>query len=98
MTPTTQSERRFEPARGLVVTDIAKSYGAVRVLHGVSVAVRPGDVVGLVGHNGAGKSTLLKIISGAIRADAGTITIDGRAATFGSPAEAIGSGIATVYQ
>ena len=85
-------------ARGLMVTDVAKSFAAVRVLHGITAAVQPGDVVGLVGHNGAGKSTLLKIISGALRADAGTITIDGRAATFGSPAEAIDSGIATVYQ
>jgi ribose transport system ATP-binding protein len=55
-------------------------------------------VLGLVGHNGAGKSTLIKAISGAIKPDSGTITIDGREMSFSSPADALASGIATVYQ
>jgi ABC-type sugar transport system ATPase subunit len=85
-------------ADGLAVFDVVKAYAGVLVLHGVSVAVRPGDVVGLVGHNGAGKSTLLRIIAGATRADSGSIVVDGRTAAIGSPGDAIAAGIATVYQ
>ncbi len=83
---------------GIEVQDIVKRYAGVTVLHGVTVAVRPGEVVGLVGHNGAGKSTLLRTIAGAIRPEEGTLTVDGQAHTFGSPADAIKAGVAAVYQ
>ncbi|QZN86198.1 sugar ABC transporter ATP-binding protein [Cellulomonas sp. C5510] len=83
---------------GLSVRGITKTYSGVSVLHGVSVDVRPGDVVGLVGHNGAGKSTLLRTISGATTPDGGRIVVDGRPAAVDSPADAIAAGIATVYQ
>ena len=83
---------------GLSVRGITKSYSGVSVLHGISVDVRPGDVVGLVGHNGAGKSTLLRTISGATAPDTGRIRVDGRDAAIDSPAAAIAAGIATVYQ
>ncbi|MFP3713847.1 sugar ABC transporter ATP-binding protein [Puerhibacterium sp. TATVAM-FAB25] len=83
---------------GLSVRGIIKRYSGVSVLHGVSVDVRPGDVIGLVGHNGAGKSTLLRTISGATTPDEGAISIDGRVSTIDSPAAAIAAGIATVYQ
>ncbi|MDZ4044496.1 MAG: ATP-binding cassette domain-containing protein, partial [Rhodoglobus sp.] len=82
----------------LEVRDIEKRFAGVPVLRGVSVAVRPGEVVGLVGHNGAGKSTLLRIISGAHRQDAGQILIGGSEVSLGSPADAHEAGIATVYQ
>ncbi|MFD1714874.1 sugar ABC transporter ATP-binding protein [Amnibacterium flavum] len=84
--------------RGLEAQDIVMSYSGVTVLKGVSVAVRPGEVVGLVGHNGAGKSTLMRIISGAAKPDSGAITIGGRPETLGSPIDALRSGIVTVYQ
>ncbi|MFV0405218.1 MAG: sugar ABC transporter ATP-binding protein [Propioniciclava sp.] len=84
--------------RGLEVRGIQKSFSGVRVLRGVSVVVRPGEVVGLVGHNGAGKSTLLRTISGALRPDAGEIHIDGELQHFGNPADARDAGIGTVYQ
>jgi ABC-type sugar transport system ATPase subunit len=83
---------------GIEVQDIVKRYAGVTVLHGVTVAVRPGEVVGLVGHNGAGKSTLLRMIAGAIRPEEGTLTVDGQVHTFGSPADAIKAGVAAVYQ
>ncbi|MEN1974024.1 sugar ABC transporter ATP-binding protein [Cellulomonas sp. P4] len=83
---------------GLSVRGITKTYSGVSVLHGVSVDVRPGDVVGLVGHNGAGKSTLLRTVSGATAPDGGRIVVDGRPAAIDSPAAAIAAGIATVYQ
>lgn len=83
---------------GLEVRFIEKRYSGVPVLKGVSVVVRPGEIVGLVGHNGAGKSTLLRTISGAIRPDEGSILVDGVARSFASPADAHAAGIATVYQ
>ena len=84
--------------RGLAVRDIVKRYPGVEALRGVSIVVQPGQILGLAGHNGAGKSTLLKTMSGAIRPDAGTITIDGREVVFAQPADALRAGIATVYQ
>lgn len=99
--PATGTPPQQEPGAasdGLAVHDVVKAYASVPVLHGVSVAVRPGDVLGLVGHNGAGKSTLLRIIAGATRADSGSIVVDGRTAAIGSPGDAIAAGIATVYQ
>ncbi|GAA2726676.1 sugar ABC transporter ATP-binding protein [Cellulomonas aerilata] len=86
------------PDGGLDVSGIVKRYAGVTVLHGVSVLVRPGDVVGLVGHNGAGKSTLLRVISGATTPDGGEIRIDGRPRAISSPSEALAAGVATVYQ
>lgn len=86
------------PEKGLELDGIIKRYSGVTVLHGVSVTVRPGDILGLVGHNGAGKSTLLRIVSGATAPDGGTIRIDGELKDIGSPAEALASGVATVYQ
>ena len=77
---------------------IVKSYGGVRVLHGVDFAVRPGTVHGLFGHNGAGKSTLLKILAGAEQPDSGYLKIGGEIITPGSPKDALGHGVACVYQ
>lgn len=75
-----------------------KSYGNVRALHGVDLAVRPGQVTCVLGDNGAGKSTLIKIISGLHQHTEGEFLVDGEAVRFGSPREALDRGIATVYQ
>lgn len=85
-------------AVGLAARDIRKDYSGVQVLLGVSLAIAPGEIVGLVGHNGAGKSTLLKVLSGAHRQSSGTLTIDGESVAFSSPSEAIAHGVSTVYQ
>jgi simple sugar transport system ATP-binding protein len=58
----------------------------------------PGEVHSLMGENGAGKSTLIKAITGAIRLDAGSISVDGKAVSFPTPAAAQRAGIRTVYQ
>ena len=60
--------------------------------------MRPGTVHALVGENGAGKSTLVKVVSGAVRADAGTVRLDGRAVAFASTADAARHGVAVVSQ
>jgi simple sugar transport system ATP-binding protein len=87
---------RPEPV--LEVRDVAKHYGNVVALTGVSVAVRPGEVTGVLGDNGAGKSTLIKILAGAHQPDAGEYLVDGEPVRFESPRDALDRGIATVYQ
>lgn len=94
----TATERTAGAANALTVRGIDKRYAGVSVLRGVSVAVKPGEVVGLVGHNGAGKSTLMRMISGADRPDGGSISVDGVERRFSSPSDAHQAGIATVYQ
>ncbi|HZF75026.1 MAG TPA: ATP-binding cassette domain-containing protein [Acetobacteraceae bacterium] len=78
--------------------DISIAFGGIKAVDGVSVDVRPGEVVGLLGHNGAGKSTLIKILSGAYRADAGEIRVNGDVAHIASPRDAKRYGIETIYQ
>ena len=77
---------------------IAKRYGAVVALRSASLAVRPGEVHALMGANGAGKSTLVKILTGAVRPDAGTDHVRGQPYAAHSPAEARRGGIVSVYQ
>lgn len=75
-----------------------KSYGALTALEEATFSVGKGEIVCLLGDNGAGKSTLVKIISGAIRSDAGTMTLEGQAVHFRSPVDARAAGLETVYQ
>ena len=82
----------------LSATSITKSYGAVRALRGVSFDLRAGEVHALVGENGAGKSTLIKVITGAERADTGTLHVDGRVVAHMDPAASRALGIAAIYQ
>src|ERR1019366_9617012 len=64
-------------AVGLRLREIRKSFGATRALRSVSLEVATGEVHALIGENGAGKSTLMKILSGAHRADGGTMELGG---------------------
>jgi D-xylose transport system ATP-binding protein len=82
----------------LAIRDATKRFGAVLALDGVSLEVRSGEVLALLGDNGAGKSTLIKCISGVHRLDAGTIEVDGEPVHMTSPAVARATGIETVYQ
>ena len=77
---------------------VQKSYGGVRALKGVSLAIREGEVHALVGENGAGKSTLIKILTGAVQADGGEIKLRGERIENNSPAKARTLGIGAVYQ
>lgn len=82
----------------LKVEHLKKSFGAVHALRDVSLEVRPGEVVALVGDNGAGKSTTIKMISGVEQPDEGQIFIDGAPVQLTSPAVAEKLGVQTVYQ
>ena len=77
---------------------LAKSFGAVQALKGVSFRLRAGTVHTLLGENGAGKSTLLKILAGVHRPDGGQLLVAGAQARLGSPADAQRHGIAIVHQ
>jgi len=77
---------------------ISKKYANVRALSNVDLTLRRGEVVSLVGDNGAGKSTLIKILCGAVRADAGSIEIDGRHVDITKPSIALSLGISVIYQ
>jgi simple sugar transport system ATP-binding protein len=77
---------------------VGKSYGAIRALRGIDLRVNAGEVTCVLGDNGAGKSTLIKIMSGLHPHNEGSLKVDGKELTFGSPREALDHGIATVYQ
>ncbi len=77
---------------------VAKSFGGVHALRGVDLDVRRGEAHALIGENGAGKSTLMKVLSGALNADRGDMTLDGVPYRPQNPLDARHKGIAMVYQ
>jgi D-xylose transport system ATP-binding protein len=77
---------------------IAKNFGGVHALDGVSLGIAQGEVVALVGHNGAGKSVLVQILSGVFQPTSGAIVIDGKPQVLSNPVAARALGIETIYQ
>jgi rhamnose transport system ATP-binding protein len=93
--------RRDEAAQDVPVlqlTGICKRFNGIVALNEMSLTIRPGEVMALIGENGAGKSTLVKTLTGIYQPDAGTITLDGKPVAFGSPQEAMQAGITAVHQ
>ena len=86
------------PTELLTAVDVAKSYSGVHALRGASFQLRAGEVHALVGENGAGKSTLIKILTGALRHDAGEVAIAGHVVDHLTPRSAKSAGIAAIYQ
>ncbi len=82
----------------LRMRDVSKRFGATVALEDVSIEVAAGEVLALVGENGAGKSTLMKVCSGAVRADAGRMWLDGAPYRPSNPLEARRAGVAMIYQ
>lgn len=80
------------------VRNATKEYRGVPAVKDVSFTLHRGEVHALLGENGAGKSTLTKMIAGVVEPTAGEIWIDGSKAELTSPSEALGRGIAMVYQ
>jgi monosaccharide-transporting ATPase len=90
---------RSETAGPLLdVTGLTKSFLGQRVLDGVDLALRAGEIHALLGENGAGKSTLIKAVTGVVQRDAGIVRLDGAEITPRNSEEAVQAGIATVYQ
>ncbi len=86
------------PVPALALEGLSKSYPGVAALQDVSFSVAGGEIHALLGENGAGKSTLLKIVSGAVRPDAGRIVLEGTPLELRSPLEARNAGIALIHQ
>ena len=82
----------------LELRGIGKTYPGVTALADVSLAVAPGEVVGLIGENGAGKSTLMKVLGGVVPPSSGTIRIDERDHAALTVTESMAAGIAFVHQ
>src|SRR3954451_11863004 len=86
------------PRPYLELLDVAKHFGGVQALSGVSLTVARGTVHALVGENGAGKSTLGRIVAGALAADEGRVTLDGTPVAFRSPRDALEHRVAAIAQ
>jgi len=82
----------------LEFSGVSKAFPGVQALKDISFRAEEGKVLALLGENGAGKSTLLKIMSGDIKADEGSVLIDGAEQHFSSPHDAINAGISVIYQ
>ena len=97
-----EPEITSEPVPGvtpaLQLRDVSKSFGSVIALRDISLHVDPGTVTCVLGDNGAGKSTLIKILSGVHQPSEGQLLVAGEVQTFSTPRDALGAGIATVFQ
>ncbi|HEY8333104.1 MAG TPA: sugar ABC transporter ATP-binding protein [Tardiphaga sp.] len=82
----------------LQTSGLTKSFAGVRVLDGVDITLRAGEIHALLGENGAGKSTLIKLVTGVVARDSGIVRLDGVEIAPRSADAAQQAGIATVYQ
>jgi len=80
----------------LVVRGLASGYGNKRVVFDIDLDVRPGEIVGIIGHNGAGKTTTLRSIFGTLPTHQGTVTYEGADITGRSPRKNVMSGISLI--
>mgnify|MGYP000651198571 CR=1 FL=1 len=88
-----------EPDQNLLVMEgISKEFPGVQALDDVSLTLKKGEILCLVGENGAGKSTLMKVLTGVDKPDSGRVLLEGREIQAKSPQHAQALGISTVYQ
>jgi branched-chain amino acid transport system ATP-binding protein len=80
----------------LEVRDLVVNYGVITALHGISLSIRQGDIVTLIGANGAGKTTTLRTISGLLRPKSGSVTYRGETITNCAPHKIVKRGLAQV--
>lgn len=82
----------------LDLKSVTKSFGPIEVLHGVDLALQPGEVHALIGENGAGKSTMMKLMGGYLRPSSGEIRFRGAPAPWRSGPEAEAHGVVVIHQ
>jgi branched-chain amino acid transport system ATP-binding protein len=82
----------------LKVTDLAKAYGAIQAVGGVSFEVMPGEIFGVIGPNGSGKTTMFNSVLGQITPDTGRIELEGRDITHLSPMQLNQRGVGRTFQ
>lgn len=82
----------------LTTHNIKKNFGNIQALRGIDLEIFCGEILAIVGDNGSGKSTFIKILSGDIRPDEGTITIEDEAYRYLTSKQSLSKGISTVYQ
>ncbi|MCA9298419.1 MAG: sugar ABC transporter ATP-binding protein, partial [Phycisphaerales bacterium] len=82
----------------LEVRSVSKSFPGVKALKDVSLEVREGEVLAVIGENGAGKSTLMKILAGVQQQDEGDLRLRGRTVTLPNVASALREGIVLIHQ
>ena len=82
----------------LTLDKLTRSFGSLRAVDGIDLAVARGEALGIIGPNGAGKSTLFNLITGLLRPDAGAISFDGRDITRVSPRARSIAGIGRSFQ
>ncbi|HEY6622334.1 MAG TPA: ABC transporter ATP-binding protein [Acidimicrobiales bacterium] len=85
------------PAR-LEVDDLVVKFGGLRAVNGVSLTVEPSSIVGLIGPNGSGKTTTLDVVSGTVKADGGSIRVDGEEVTDLLPEQRMSLGVVRSFQ
>ncbi len=91
------NDRNASP--GILVADtLVKRFGGLRAVDGVSLAVQPGEIVGLIGPNGAGKTTVFQMLSGFLRPDAGSVHFQGARIDGKNPARVCRMGLARTFQ
>lgn len=94
----TQTQAAVSAPEAIRVENVSKSFGVVKALEDVTLHLRSGEVLGLIGDNGAGKSTLVKILTGFFKPDAGKIFVFGEEVQLKSVTHARSLGIDTVFQ
>ncbi len=92
------AETEMPPTPRLEVVGVSKAYPGVRALDNVSLQLRAGEVLALVGENGAGKSTLMKVLAGIVVPDSGSLKLEGHEVIFRSPHDAMQARIALIHQ
>jgi branched-chain amino acid transport system ATP-binding protein len=88
----------FEHAMTLVLEKLSKTFGSIVVADAIDLEVPDGEALGIIGPNGAGKSTLFNLITGVVRPQSGSISLDGRSITKDSPRLRCIKGIARAFQ
>lgn len=86
------------PALPIEAHKVAKVFGGLRAVDGMSLSLRRGELLGLIGPNGAGKTTLFNLLAGSLKPSGGRILINGRDMTAAGPEMRIASGVGRTFQ